>query len=96
MGPGHHNPWACFRAETPLYTATGIILGFMLNFLAGWVKSDMQHGLLAAAVTGLSWVGAQEVRDCNARDVDNVTGGHVLAHGWLAGSQFGCAGSTIG
>lgn len=36
----------------PLVTATGIILGFVLNFAAGWVKSDTPLGDTAAYVVG--------------------------------------------
>ena len=39
-----------------MVTATGIILGFMLNFLAGWVRFDTQRGLLIAGITGLCMV----------------------------------------
>jgi hypothetical protein len=41
----------------PMVTATGIILGFMLNFLAGWVKSDTVATNTFAYITGLCMLG---------------------------------------
>ncbi len=37
----------------PMVTATGIILGFMLNFLATWVKSSAKLGYGLGIVIGL-------------------------------------------
>jgi hypothetical protein len=37
----------------PMVTATGIILGFMLNFLATWVKSNAKLGYGLGIVIGL-------------------------------------------
>ena len=40
----------------PMVTATGIILGFVLNFVANWVKSDSPVGDGLAYVIGISVV----------------------------------------
>jgi cation transporter-like permease len=37
----------------PLVTATGIILGFMLNFVASWVKTDSPLGDGLAYLVGI-------------------------------------------
>lgn len=36
----------------PIVTATGILLGFVLNFAAGWVKADMAIGDAMAYIVG--------------------------------------------
>ena len=36
----------------PIVTATGILLGFVLNFAAGWVKADMAIGDALAYTVG--------------------------------------------
>ncbi len=40
----------------PLVTATGILLGFILNFMSSWVKSDVPFGDVLAYVVGLCMV----------------------------------------
>ena len=37
----------------PLVTATGILLGFILNFISSWVKSDVPFGDVLAGVVGI-------------------------------------------
>ena len=37
----------------PLVTATGILLGFILNFMSSWVKSDVPFGDVLAGVVGI-------------------------------------------
>ena len=37
----------------PLVTATGILLGFILNFMSSWVKSDVPFGDVLAGVVGV-------------------------------------------
>lgn len=37
----------------PMVTATGVMLGFILSYLANWAKSEVPRGVLLAALTGV-------------------------------------------
>lgn len=40
----------------PLVTATGILLGFILNFMASWVKADSELSDLIAWIVAISLI----------------------------------------
>lgn len=35
--------------RAPMVTANGIILGFLLNYMATWVRGDVEHATLCVA-----------------------------------------------
>ena len=37
-----------------MVTATGVMLGFILSYLANWAKSEAPRGALLAVITGIS------------------------------------------
>jgi uncharacterized membrane protein len=45
------DPLQSFRQ--PMVTATGVMLGFILSYLANWAKAEVPRGVLLAVITGI-------------------------------------------